>query len=57
MAVMDEIRQMMAHATDEDVSDLMDLIAEKSIEIGMTKSGFIRLMSDAFDYAARKDAR
>ena len=54
---MNEIRQLMANATDEDVSDLMDLVAEKSIEIGMTKSGFVRLMSAAFDYAARKDAR
>lgn len=54
---MNEIRQLMANATDEDVSDLMDLVAEKAIELGMTKSGFVKMMSAAFDYAARKDAR
>ena len=54
---MNEIRQPMANATDEDVSDLMDLAAEKAIELGMTKSGFVKTMTEAFDYAARKDAR
>ena len=50
-----EIRKLMKNATDDDVSDLIDLVSEKAIEVGMSKPGFLRLMAEAFDFASRKE--
>jgi hypothetical protein len=50
-----EIRKLMKNATDDDVSDLIDLVSEKAIEVGMSKPGFLRLMAEAFDFAYRKE--
>jgi hypothetical protein len=52
---MNEIRRLMKNATDDDVSDLIDLVSEKAIEVGMSKPGFLRLMAEAFDFASRKE--
>ena len=45
----------MKNATDDDVSDLIDLVSEKAIEVGMSKPRFLRLMAEAFDFASRKE--
>jgi hypothetical protein len=54
---MNEIRKLMENATDDDVSDLIDLVSEKAIEVGMSRSGFLRLMAEAFDFASLKENR